>query len=228
MDVRQLWAICLFLFFSCTNRSQNDPEPLAPVPGVWAQYKVWAEEGDSLVTCMLQFYNRPQGRQTLILEPPARIQVDGQELEVDSAGITGAFYEYRAYLDEFSGKHLVKFTNQDGRSFIDSFSFYPFTLASELPAGLRRQNQEIAIDGLPDGSQVRVVLTDTAFHSQGINEVETVYNGKLLLPAAYLQSLKNGPVILQLIFEEDRRLRSRLEGELSVSYGLTRMFELRK
>jgi hypothetical protein len=177
---------------------------------------------------MVQFFNKPKGRYTLILEEPSGVALDGAPLVPDSAGITGAYYEFRAGLDEFAGVHQLTFIDTEGRSFVDSFSFLPFTLGSELPAKLSASDHRITINGLPDGSAVRLVLTDTAINSGGINELATVKDGSIQLPGAFLKNLKSGPVILQLFLEEDRPLHSRLPGEISVSYSLMRMFELEK
>jgi hypothetical protein len=222
-----LWAALLLLFLSCSNEPRPPSAGRVP-PNLWAQYKVWGEEGDSTATCMLQFYSDAQMRQTLLLEPPAGVQIDGQHLVADSAGIVGAFYEYQAAAPRFAGRHTIKFTDLEDQVFEDNFIFQPFTLKGGLPAVLSGDDLELPLSGLANGSAVRIVLIDTTEAGTGINELVRVQNEKIMLPAHYWQDLAPGPIILHLTAEEERPLKSRLQGQILITYGLSRIVELQK
>lgn len=224
----QVFAVAIFLLCGCADKAKKGAgTTVASPPALWADYRVWAEEGDSTATCLLQFYASPQKRQTLWLDAPALVAVDGVPLPGDSAGLSGAFYELRTPIDDFSGTHTIRFLDAEQRAFTDSFSFYPFRLAAELPATVTPADQVLQLEGLPDGKTVRLVLTDTSFTGMEYNELKTVRDGQVVIEGAVLRQLKSGPVTMHLSAEEERPLHSMLRGGLSVSYALSRVFELR-
>lgn len=227
MYKKLLWAALLLVIFSCSNEPRPSAKNKVP-PGLWAQYKVWGEEGDSTATCLLQFYTDEQGTQTLLLEKPSGVQIDGQPLVADSAGIVGAFYEYQAPAPAFAGKHTVRFTDLEEQHFEDEFIFQSFSIGPEMPAVLSVADHELTMDGLANGSKIRVVLTDTSAEGAGINELVTVRQQKIMLPAEYWQALAPGPIILHLTAEEERPLKSKLPGQILITYSLSRILELRK
>lgn len=223
-----LFAALLLTFCACSNNENQPAAETAEPPEIWVQYKVWAEEGDSLVAGMLQFFTDSTMEQTLRLEQPSGIALDGQQLAADSAAMVGAYYEFQAPAQQFAGTHQLKFTDLDKNVFTDNFSFYPFRLDEKFPAVLSVQDHRLELDGIPDGSAVRVVLTDISGDGQGINELVQVNDGSVLLPAAYWQQLAPGPVIVHLSAEEERPLESRLQGQLLVTYGVSRVVELKR
>lgn len=226
MVAKLLQVLSLLFMLSCANRSEQPDLRSAAPAGLWADYKIWAEEGDSLATCLIQFYTGPEKHQTLVLQPPAGVQLDGTSLQVDSAGLSGAFYEYRAPVATFAGIHTIAFTDQNGRVFTDTLVFNPVHLASEFEGPVEVADQELLLKGIPAGARIRVVLTDTAVLGDEINVLDTVQEGRFVLPAAWLKGLKPGPVNMQLFAEEERHLRSGLKGKISVSYNINRMFDL--
>lgn len=224
---KAFWAALLLVVFSCSNEPQPAATGKVP-PGLWAQYKVWAEEGDSIATCLLQFYADERMTRTLQLEEPFGVQIDGQPLVADSAGIVGVFYEYQAPVSLFAGRHTIGFTGPEKQQFEEEFIFQPFTIGAGMPAVLSVADHELSLNGLSNGSKIRVVLTDTSADGAGVNELVTVRQQKILLPASYWQDLAAGPVILHLTAEEERPLKSRLPGQILITYGLSRILELRK
>lgn len=72
---------------------------------------------------------------------------------------------------------------------------------------------------------MRLVLADTAFATNDINEIVDVDNGNLLITDSMLQRLKAGPVFFEIVKEEERRLQN-IRGRITTSYGLKREFEL--
>lgn len=219
-----LWAGILLP--ACKDKEAAGPENVVPPPALYADYRVWASEGDSMATCMLQFFTDAQKRQSLWLQEPSEVLVDGTHLQGDSARNTGIYYEYQQPLAGFGGLHKIVLSGIKGRDYRDSFDFPLFTLASELPESIAKEDTEIRLSGLRDGSRLRVVLTDTAFSGTEYNEMLPVKDGIVVLPQQHLEQLRSGPIVIHLSAEEDRPLRSPQSGHLLVSYSLTRSFML--
>lgn len=223
MRIGLVMAVVL-LWLGCKNREEPASVNQNKQPPFWADYKVWATEGDSMATCLLQFYTGPKKRQAIRLPAQAAVLVDGVPLTGDSAGMSGVFYEYRAPLASFAGPHIIEYRDDAGRRFVDRFQYVVFSISA-----LRDQGQNgylINLEGLPEKSLVRVALTDTAFDHEGYNEFLPVKNGKLTLDSSILGGLKNGPVQLHVAAEKDALLKSGLRGSISVAYTANRSFEL--
>lgn len=209
----------------CAAKRQEPQAPAATLLPLYAAYKIGASEGDSLATCMLQFFSGKHHTQTLWLEAPAAVSVDGQVLEGDSAQLTGVYYEYQQPLSGFGGRHTIAYRHTDGGVAAEPFDFPVFTLAA-LPDRLPAADIQLFLKGLADGTTVRVVLSDTSLAGEGVNEHQQVHNGAITLTGAQLGLLKRGPVVLHLSAEMERPLSGALPGSLSVSYSLTRGFAL--
>src|SRR5688572_12607902 len=75
-------------------------------PGsTYLDYKIWGNENDDEVTILLQFLDGGIYGNTMLLEPPAEVLLDGKPLSADSSRMTGAFYEARATIESFLGQH---------------------------------------------------------------------------------------------------------------------------
>lgn len=214
--------LILLLFFSCTDRSNN--------PGsdaVYADYSISGEEGDENITCLFRFYSHRDGT-PLLLEPPAAVLLDGVAVPVDSAGLSGAYYEVQKPLAAFAGAHTITFQSAEGKSYVEKFLFQPFSITHGLGETVPRATLTIQLAGLPATRPLRVLLTDTSFATPDINNIDTVQNGQLVITREALRNVANGPVMLHLYNEEERRLQQPpgRGGKLSITYGLSREFEL--
>jgi hypothetical protein len=71
-------------------------------------------------------------------------------------------------------------------------------------------------------------MVDTAFETNDVNEMAVVNKGQLLINEPILNRLKSGPVLMEIIKEEERSIKkgSKWRGRLVVSYELKREFEL--
>jgi uncharacterized protein (UPF0254 family) len=103
-------------------------------------------------------------------------------------------------------------------------------LKTELPDTVKRGKIVLQVDGLDEKEPVRIVLTDTAFASEGINRVTNIKNGQIIITKEDLKNLVNGPIQLELIKEEERPVKNRTKegGRFSLSYGLKREFMLKE
>ncbi len=222
MPTRLSHFLLLLLLFSCTNQSNQGAD------AVYADYAITAEEGSENVTCLFRFYNGSPNGATLVLEPPATVLLDDQPVPVDSAGLSGAFYEVQRPMVSFAGQHTILFKNADGKAFIEKFSFQPFSLTTEIDAAVPWGAITVQLSGLRQTENLRVLLIDTSFTTPDINDVQTVHNGRLVISPQALQNVTSGPVTLNLIKEEERPLQNGpgRGGKLSVTYSLSRQFEL--
>ena len=220
-------TLVLFLF-SCTSDEIGNSKDVNP-DAVFFDYEVWAEEGKEDVTVNLQYRMGGKNGTTLVLDEPSKVILDGEQLKVDSAKVTGAYYEVQRPLTSFSGKHTINFTDLNKKEYNEEFEFTPFSLEPDVPATLNRGDLVFNFKGLDPVDYLSVILTDTSFTSADINDVDTVRNGQLVIRADRLSALINGPIHLQFYREQTLPLKKSTQegGKLMISYGLKRDFELR-
>lgn len=231
---RSFYMILLisFISFDCSNNKDgrgdslkiNDIDPDA----VWFDYQVGGEEGNDSVTIKLQFRYNGETGETIALDGSARVTLDGELIKPENSKMTGAYYELRRPVATFTGKHTIVFTGIDGRKFKEEFMFRPLSLASTIPDTIQRADIIFQWNGLNDMDYVRILMTDTVFTSDGIDRLDTVRNGQLIITAADLAQLANGPVHMELIREDIREVENGTfeGGRIAITYGLKREFIL--
>lgn len=220
------FVIC-FLMIACKNKDKARDKSVS-YDKEYFDYTITAEEGGPYATCMFQ-YKKGGLDGNAINIAPGKVELDGQNLEGDSAGLSGYYYEVQKPIDSFSGKHTIVFTNPDDEQYKEEFEFSPFTLAEGLPQKISRKPFVIRLKNFPKTkTPLRLLLLDTAFESQGFNDIVPVVNGELSITTAILNTLKKGPINLELYMEEERPLQQHTSagGRLSITYGLKREFEL--
>lgn len=220
-------VLSLFLITGCVELGPGE-EPGPDPDQIYLDYKIGTVEGNEDVNLLVQFRNESPYGKTILLQPPAGVTLDGEPLLPDSSRMTGPFYETSRPKATFSGDHTLVFTNTDGRTYEEVFSFRPFRLVSRIPAVVRRNDLQIELEGLDSVAFVRVLLTDTSFDNPGINRLDTIRNGMVVISKKELESLANGPIFLELIREIERPVSAGTSagGQLSISYALGREFSL--
>jgi hypothetical protein len=221
-------ALCLTAILLCCNNQDDDMETEAPRYQTFVEYSFWAEEEKGFVTGLFQFRMNGDENTPSRLAPSAKVELDGEIVGGDSAGISGSFYEIHKPLDEFAGEHTIVFTTEDKRKLSEQFTFSPFTLVTANDTLMTRNEMLLQFEGLKDGETVRIVMTDTSFRSNGINSVETIENNAVDMRPLLADNIKNGPVILQVFKEDERMIRgnSSVSGRISITYSLKKEFEL--
>lgn len=215
------------LFLSCTSNEIGNNKDVDP-QSVYFDYRISGEEGRDNVTVFLQYrFSGPNGT-TLVLENPAKVELDGKDIPVDSSKFSGAYYEVSVPAQDFTGKHSIIFTDLDKKEYKEEFDFQPVTLKTIIPKIFSRNDLVLNLDGLAPVDYVRVILTDTAFSSPDINRLDTVVNGSITISKKDLQKVVNGPVYLELTKETDKPVKeaTREGGHFSFSYGIKRDFIL--
>jgi len=226
--LKEIGLVSLVFLFSCTNNEIGNSKDVNP-EAVFFDYEVWAEESKEDVTVNLQYRMGGKNGTTLVLDEPSKVILDGEQLKVDSAKVTGAYYEVQRPLISFTGKHTINFMDLNKKEYNEEFEFTPFTLEPDVPSILNRGDLVFNFKGLDSVDHLSVILTDTSFTSADINDVDTVRNGQLVIRADRLSALINGPIHLQFYREQTLPLKKSTQegGKLMISYGLKRDFELR-
>jgi hypothetical protein len=226
----------LLMFFSsfgagCNNNRQadDDPERIKDVDpeSIWFDYQVTGEEGNDSVTVKLQ-YRYGEAGPTLELSEPATVSIDGKMFPYNTSKITGPYYEMQFPVKSFSGDHSITFTNINGKRYEQKFSFQPIALQTEVPSVIKRNTMIFQLNNISPGGIVRILMTDTAYASEGIERLDTIKNGQIIISEDELGKLANGPIHFELIRENERQIRkgTAAGGKIAVSYFLKREFIL--
>jgi hypothetical protein len=216
------------LIFSCTSNEIGNSKDVNP-EAVYFDYKIWGEEGKDDVTVLLQYRFGGKNGTTLVLNDPAMVSLDGKQIPADSSKLTGAFYEVMYPINNFSGKHTISFADLNMKKYEEEFEFRPFTLKTKIPDQVKRGDLVFEMEGLNPVDYIRVFATDTSFESPGINRIDTVKNGRLLISMTDLESLVNGPINLEFYKEDERPVKKGTKegGVIAITYGVKREFELK-
>ena len=214
-----------FLIISCRDKERSNWDGNK---NIFASYNFWGEEGKEFITAFFQFHAGEEEDPGFVLDEPAKVYLDDVLLMPDSARQSGVFYEMQIPIKRFAGKHTIRFIDRNNKEYSEEFSFTPFGLLNKLPDTVKRDNLILHFKGLNEKDVLRVVMTDTAFKSEGINEIDTVYNNLLDL-RKFLNAITNGPVTLHLYKEEEQLLHEKGYGKgiISITYALKREFELK-
>jgi hypothetical protein len=226
--LKDICLVSLVFLFSCTSNEIGNSKDVNP-DAIFFDYEVWAEEGKEDVTVNLQYRMGGKNGTTLVLDEPSKVMLDGEQLKVDSAKVTGGYYEVQRPLTSFAGKHSINFTDLNKREYNEEFEFRPFSLEPDVPSTLNRSDLVFNFKGLDPVDYLSVILTDTSFTSADINDVDTVRNGRLVIRSERLSALINGPIHLQFYREQTLSLKKSTKegGKFMITYGLKRDFELK-
>jgi hypothetical protein len=212
---------------SCTSNEIGNIKDVNP-DAIYFDYEIWAEETNPDVTVHLQYRMGGKNGTTLVLDEPSKVLLDGEELKLDSAKVTGAYYEVQKPASSFAGKHTVTFIDLNRKEYKEEFEFVPFMLDSLSPV-MHRGDLVFMFKGLEPVDVIDVALTDTSFTSADINDTATVRNGRLVISAERLSAVVNGPINLQFYKDAIKPVKNGTKegGRILIRYGLRREFELR-
>lgn len=224
----------LFFISSCTSDDARGDAKIRTTKSVdtksiWFDYRVTGDEESGDIIIKLQYrLDGPSGN-SLFLAEPSKVEFDGESINPDSSKMSGAYYEIIRPAADFEGNHIIVFTDINGKEYKEEFSFQPVSLNTELPEIVERDDLVLEFDGLNSGDYITIMLNDTAAFSEGVNRVDTVKDGRIIIKRYELEELADGPIRLDILKERERRVKSRTAtgGKLAVSYTLKREFELR-
>ena len=224
-----LCFVCFFLFSACkqhdAERSSRNIDP----DHVYFDYQVAGSQESENVTVMLQFRIKGIQGPTLVLETPSEVKIDGMPIPVDSTRMTGPYYEIIFRAAGFEGLHTIEYTNIDGDKFTEDFEYMPMKITG-LPDSIVSSGEDLAleIDGLDSVDHVRVVLTDTSRYNEGINQLDTIRDRRLIIARNDMQKLSPGPLQLVLTREYERPVKngSKRGGRIAISYEIRKELHL--
>jgi hypothetical protein len=213
---------------SCTSNEIGNSKDVNP-EAIYFDYKIWSEAGAENVTVNLQYRMGGPNGTTLVLSEPSKVMLDGEVLKVDSGSLSGAYYEIQKPLESFTGNHTILFKDLNGKEYKEEFTFKPISLVGGFPSNVNRKDLIATLQGLEPVDVVRILLTDTTYSGNNINDRDTVRNGLVKISKTRLDSLVNGPVELQVYKEQELSLKNtaREGGKLFITYGLKREFVLK-
>lgn len=220
--------ILLCLIVSCKQKKDAESTGQVPADVIYIDYQVRGNEGNDSVTILANFREFDEFGYALKLDTPAMVQLDDELIQGTTLKIPGTFYEVQKKLDDFSGTHKLRFTDANKKVYEEAFTYQPMVLTSALPDIVTDSVLILELQGLDSNDMVHVVLTDTAYASEGIERIDTVKNNRIIITAKELAGLANGPIQLELQREMVRPVMDRriLRGKLSIMYSLRREFTL--
>lgn len=220
--------LIISVFISCTSNEIGNSSDVN-TDAIYFDYLVKAGDDRDYVTIRLQYRMGGPNGTTLVISDPGKVMLDDEELVVDSAGFSGAYYETQRNLAGFSGKHTISFFDLNGKEFREEFEFLPFRLSPDIDAVVQRKDIVFRFEGLKDDADLDVVMMDTSFTSRDINDKFRISNGELVVSQNRLQALVDGPINLHISKEQKIPVKNGTQqgGMLRINYELNRNFELR-
>ena len=217
-----------FLLSGCVDNKSVKKKKANP-GDIYFDYRVWGNEENSDIVVRLQYFLENGDENTVLLQHPSKVEFDGEVLPVDSSRRNGYYYEATIPLENFAGKHTIVFTDRNEKQYREEFEFSIISLKTEIPAVVSRKELVLGLNGINPGEIIRVLLTDTAFYSRGIDRIDTIRNDSIIITPRDLENLKNGPVYLEIYKDDEWPLKETTKGRgrISLSYGLKRVFELK-
>lgn len=216
-------------FVACKSKDKtanlnDDPQ------SIFLDYQVTGNEEEDSVTILLHFRDGDIEGNAFRLDKPSGVALDGEALAFDSSKMTGYYYETRKSLMAFTGKHNIVFTDIQGNTYREDFFFQPFSLINppaELSFG---DSLRLQFAGLEKEDYLLVLMTDTSFPGRGINRVDTIRDGNLVISPDELKQLAPGPVQIMFTREFERPLENSTKsgGRLAITYRISREFVLQE
>jgi hypothetical protein len=224
-------SIAIIIIISGISCLDNDPLKTknADPNAFYFEYRISGAEEEENVIVYAQILRWRAGP-AVSLASPSKILLDGEEMNVDSANLTGSYYELQKPLSAFAGIHVITFISPHNQEYKEEFDFKPFRLKTKIPLEVTRSDLSFDFSGLDKLDLLRVVATDTSFSSNDINQFDTVRNGRLTIQEWRLDNLENGHINLLFSKELERPVKNGTKGggRIAISYELRREFILKE
>ena len=220
-----LFCGLLIFLMACSDDDESGHPIERNNADFYFDYTIVGNEENNEVTIKLQYRS---GGRTWLIPQPGKVELDAEVMVADSSRRNGYWYEANKPLDEFEGQHQIVLTNR-GKRYTEVFDFKMMSLKTEIPRVVYRDDLVFEFNGLSDGDPIRVLLTDTGFYSRGIDRIDTVLEGKIMISLYDLDNVNDGPVTIEFYRDTERELTEPTErgGRLAMIFGLRREFELK-
>ncbi|MBK6992310.1 MAG: hypothetical protein IPH34_10980 [Chitinophagaceae bacterium] len=228
LSVKKILLITLLISgVSCGSKDKKVDTTLE-IDNIYFDYKISAEEGYDNLTVLLKYRDDDKNGDAFAPEVLKNIKLDEEMLVPDSSKMGGVFYEIQKPINTFTGKHYITFFTNEGKEFKEEIIFSPMILTTVIPETIKREDLVLDFTGLENEDHVRIVLTDTSFFNDGVNRIDAVLNNQMILSKKDLESLADGPILLEFIREFERPIKNAGEagGRVRINYTLRRSFNL--
>jgi hypothetical protein len=218
-----VFGICVLLFVAaCTSNEIGNSKDVAQ-DKIYQEYTLLYNEGDETVIASAVFRFAGVNGTTLVLNKPAKIELDNEELKVDSNHFRGAYYEVSKVSSQWMRKHEWKFTDINGKVFSNEFSFDEFGW-DNIPASVSKK-QDLQLNfkttelGAGDYIEISTVDNDSSFT---ITQQEFVKPFTVIIPAAQLQQQKTSSIKIEATRVQKVKLQQLTYegGEFTTRYSL--------
>jgi len=202
-----------FVFTACSSNEIGDSKDVNQ-DKIYMDYYISHTEGDEYVDITCQFRFAGNSGTTLVLSDDSKVEFDGEKLKVDSSVGGGAYYKIHKPVSSFYGKHIIRFTNTDGKRFENEFGFVPFALTNLTREADRTKDLRITYQSAPltkaDHTEVYSTDTDSSFHFSQDGPVSDI-----VIPARELMRQKRKDLSLECkLYREVELQQSASEGGL--------------
>ena len=212
----------ILLLSACSSNEIGESKDVAQEK-IYQSHSFSYTEGDADVKLVSQFRFGGKNGTTLVLNAPSAVQLDGTKLTVDSSDALGAFYQATKPANSFFGKHLVVFTNTEGKNIENNFTFDPFKLVNVPASVSKKQSFTINFEsGTFDGDDyVEIAATNT---DSSFSITHNLNNGgnTITIPAKELQRQTGNELTLQATLYQNLSLQQNTAegGRIGVEYNL--------
>jgi hypothetical protein len=184
--------LTFLLLTACTSNEIGESKDVVQEK-IYQEYSITYNEGNPNIDVFCQYRFGGKNGTTLVLNMPSEVKFDGEKLNVDSNGVSGAYYKTNKPAANFMGKHSFVFTNIDKKQYENSFTFDEFKVAFPSVA---QKNKPLEISfttsplGADDYVEINTVDSDSSFSitNSGTN---------VIIPIEELQRQKKNDVQLE-------------------------------
>jgi hypothetical protein len=172
-----LFTLSTFLLLSaCTSNEIGESKDVAQEK-IYQEYSISYTEGNPNVDVFCQYRFGGKNGTTLVLNMPSEVKFDSEKLNVDSNGVSGAYYKTNKPALNFMGKHSFVFTNIDKKQYENSFTFddlkvtFPASAAKNTPLTIPFTTTPLGAD---DYVEINTVDSDSSFSITNIGNNVTI------------------------------------------------------
>ncbi|HRI19309.1 MAG TPA: hypothetical protein PLA68_00080, partial [Panacibacter sp.] len=159
---------------------------------------------------------------TLVLNSPSKVTIDGNEIKVDSGSISGAYYEKRFAATTINGSHNIVFTDINGKSHAEKFSFNRIACTTILPPSIKKQDLLFEFSGETNNSNIDIAVSDTSSATEDIYINSKLNSNRVTCSAEQLKNLSEGPVQISIYKNQSIPLQQPTQegGRLNINYSI--------
>lgn len=195
-------AVIVFIMTACSSNEIGNSRDVDP-QAIFIEYTITQPNPGDDVWCRAQYRFGGKNGTTLLINSPGKVELDGQLMEADSSFFSGAYYQRHVAVNKFTGEHTLSFTDVNGKTYNEKFSFHP-VICNAVPETLARQKGlSFTASGFIPGDTISLAISDTAASSPDIISTRHVINGAITVSPAELEHLYAGPLVIRLWRQAD-------------------------